>query len=376
MGMEPLKSRVNRRSVLQRLFKTVAYLTMSCAVYAVHAGALDRSGQSIAPLFEDGDVFEYSQGFVRPDVSGQDSLTQPTGSVAKNFVILGAALKRVINKQYSAAVIVDQPWGADFAYAASSPLYGGTRAEADSLAISALLERRFVGGVSLYGGPRVQRFAGELQLNGSAFGALAGYSMKSEKGWQHGYIAGMAYTLPAYATRMTLTYSSRIEHRLDTTESIAAGTTTTKITTPQSVNLTFRTGVAAKTLLFTSVRWANWKKFDFSPEALGLTLAKFDEDVYSYTLGIGYRYSSKWSYALSLRHEAKADTSNSLFRPSNGYTGLVISGIFSTPKKAKLTVGLSYTRLGDAAAITAGGNSVRFSDSHNVALGFKLLIPL
>lgn len=339
------------------------------------AGALDRSGQSVSPLFEKDSVFEYYQGFISPNVQGQDSLNQSTGGVSRDFMLFGAAYKTDINHSNSLAIIVDQPWGADFKYVASSPLYGGTRAEANSLAISGLLEHSFSNGFSLYGGARLQEFSGKLTLNGLAFGPLAGYTMDSDKGWELGYIAGAAYAMPTYAVHFSLTYSSSIEHELKTRESLSALPTTTRITTPQSINMAFRSGIATNTLLFGSVRWVNWRDFDFSPETLGFTLATFDEDILTYTLGTAYRFSPKWSGALTLRHEPKAESSNSIFRPTNGYTGFVLSGTYTTSNQMKVTVGLSHTRPGDASAVTTGGNSVSFTDSESLALGIKLLIP-
>ncbi|MDR0068382.1 transporter, partial [Acinetobacter sp. 11520] len=43
----------------------------------------------------------------------------------------------------------------------------------------------------------------------------------------------------------------------------------TKITTPQSVNLDFQTGIMANTVAFANVRWVNWKDFAIRPYKFG-----------------------------------------------------------------------------------------------------------
>lgn len=357
------------------IVRAVVYLAIYTLINHAYAGALGRSGQSIKSLFEDGQVFQYYQGHVSPDVEGQDSLGQSTGGVSKSYILVGAAVKTDINDDYALAIIVDQPWGADFGYNATSQLYGGTRAEADSLAITSLVAVKLPGGLSLYGGPRLQQFSGSLALNGLAYGPLAGYTMTSDDDWALGYAAGLAYEIRAYAMRVSFTYSSPIDHELAAQESISVVPTTTKITTPQSVNITFQTGVAKNTLLFGSLRWVNWRDFEFQPGALGFTVSTFKDDSMTYVLGSVYRFSPTWSGSLMFRHEPKAHTTNSLFRPTNGYTGLVVSGTYTTANKMRLSAGLSYTRPGDASAETRGGNGVSFSGSESLGLGLRLSVP-
>jgi long-chain fatty acid transport protein len=340
-----------------------------------YAGALGRSAQPVTMLFEDGQFFEYYQGVISPNVEGTDSLGQSTDSVSRDYILFGAAYKTDIDDRYSLAFIVDQPWGANFEYGATSRLYGGTRAEADSLAISSLLRFKITRGLSFYGGPRLQAFSGLLELNGLAYGKLAGYKMDSDKDWALGYVGGLAYEIPTYAMRFSFTYSSSIEHDLTTRENISLVPTSTKINTPQSVNITFQTGIAENTLLFSSLRWVNWRDFEFQPAALGFPIATFKDDIVTYVIGTAYRFSPKWSGAVTLRHEPKSDNTNSLFRPTNGYTGFVISTVYTISTQIKITTGLSYTRLGDASAKTAGGYGVSFSDSDSLALGMKLSVP-
>ncbi len=358
------------------LLRVVLYTFILGAISSVYAGALDRSKQQITPLFAKGQIFEYSQAFVSPDVEGRDSLNQPTGNVADDYFLLSAAYKTDLGQSWALAFIVDQPWGVDIEYGRSSPLYGGTSVEVDTLAITSLLQYRLANGLSFYGGPRLQQFKGNVVFSGLGFGSLAGYTLNTNRDWEWGYALGVAYELPAYAARVDLTYSSEIIHDLQTDESISTASTSAPLNTPMSVNINFRTGISPTTLLFGSIRWVEWSDFDFKPEALGFSITTYDENIVSYSLGLGRRFSPAWSGALILQHEPKSDHSNSLLRPTNGYSSIVFSGTYTTKSQLKITAAVNYRQLGDAGAMTAGGNSVRFSNNDSIAVGFKVSVPL
>lgn len=44
---------------------------------------------------------------------------------------------------------------------------------------------------------------------------------------------------------------------------------TTEITTPQSVNFDFQTGIMENTVAFANLRWVNWKDFAIRPYKFG-----------------------------------------------------------------------------------------------------------
>ena len=87
----------------------------------------------------------------------------------------------------------------------------------------------------------------------------------------------------------------------------------TKITTPQSVNLDFQTGVYKDTLIFLNARWVNWKETTIRPTqfgaltelataelsqgtyAGGFNLDDYHKDQYSATFGLGHQFTDRWS---------------------------------------------------------------------------------
>ena len=129
----------------------------------VSAGALDRTGQSVDVLFQEGRYAEFSFGYVSPDVTGENTnpifgpVGAQSGDIGVSNLNFGAAYKSDFDEQWSYAVIVDQPYKAEVEYP-TNPFYFGTdsSAEFDSLAITGLLQYNFGSGFSVYGGLRAQ----------------------------------------------------------------------------------------------------------------------------------------------------------------------------------------------------------------------------
>ena len=104
--------------------KTYALATAALAVSAVsaHAVGLDRSARPTGLIFEDGNVLEFSIGGANPSIDGTDVAAQQTGNIGESFVIWGAGLRYEINDKLSFGGIIDEPYGADVFYGATTPV--------------------------------------------------------------------------------------------------------------------------------------------------------------------------------------------------------------------------------------------------------------
>ena len=75
-----------------------------------------------------------------------------------------------------------------------------------------------------------------------------------------GWLAGLSYQIPDIALKAAVTYRSKIDHDMQVTETMFGQpleiTTASKttISTPQSVNIDFQTGVYKDTLAYANVR--------------------------------------------------------------------------------------------------------------------------
>lgn len=345
------------------------------------AGNLDRSFQNIAPIFEEGDYAELSFGVVKPSLSGVDGAafgSGATGNVANSFLNFGLAYKKQFNDKFSFALIFDQPFGADIAYpAGSSVALGGTTANLDVNTLSGIGRYEFGNRFSVHGGIKLQEMSGAVDLAGAAYGGLSGYSVTFDKDYAAGYLLGAAYEIPDIALRVALTYHSEISHDLDTRENIApAAVTGTNIVTPDSINLDFQSGIAEDTLLFGQIRYVDYSEVSVIPTAFGgVTPAGTSlvdiVDATFLTLGVGRRFSDKFSGAVSVRYEMSDTPLVSPLGPTDGSIGLTVGGTY-TMNNMKITGGINYTKLGDSTPRTGGIARANFTDNDAIGVGIRI----
>ncbi len=345
-----------------------------------NAIGLDRSGQPTGIIFEDGNYLEFSFGFVMPTVEGEDDAAQfgplagETGNVADDYSLLGFGYKRDINEDFAIAVIIDEPYGVNIVYPdGESDAFGDTEAFVDSLAVTGLVSYQVDDNISVYGGLRAQTLEGNVTLDGLAYGPLEDYSVDFDRDISYGYTLGAAYEIPDIALRVALTYISEVDHDLGTSDT-AGSTADTEVTTPQAVNLDFQTGIAADTLLFGSIRWAEYSVVIIEPENfLGGSLTDID-DGFEYSLGLGQRITDDFSASVSVGYEPEGDDDLvSPLSPTNGNYSIALGGQY-TVDDVTLSGGISYTVLGDASAETGTPDKAKsdFEDSTAVAVGFKV----
>ncbi len=361
---------------------------------AAHAVGLDRSNQNIGLIFEEGTYGELSFGSVTPSISGNDNAalgfgSTDSGNVGGDFTTFGLGFKTDLNDQISVGVIFDQPYGVDLEYPSAtdggSPLLGGTFAELNSATVTAIARYKIDGNWSVHGGIRAETLDGSVGLAGGAYGGLNGYTVDFDGETSVGYSAGVAYERPDIALRIALTYHSEIEHDLSTTESGPLGIidSTTKVTTPEAINLDFQTGIAADTLLFGSIRYADYSTVTLSPDQFaGLTgggsLTNIDEGV-SYNIGVGRRFSDKFSGLVSIGFETEGDDDLvSPLAPTNGSISYGIGGEYKITDQIAISGGVRYIQVGDAsAALTLPATGVEtpvtnFENNDVIGVGIKI----
>ena len=365
------------------------------------AGGLDRSGQPIGIIFEQGNYAELSFSATTASVTGTGvgigALPAGTayGNVARGFSQAGGGLKYDFSDAFSFALIFDQPYGADVAYG-GSPLtteLGGTAATAGSTSITALGRYKFSDRFSVHGGLRYQTINGNITLAGLAYGPLNGYNVALGADDALGYVIGGAFELPQYAARVALTYNSQITHNLPSVETFGFGAVSfgasrdTEIVSPASINLDVQTGINEKTLLFGSVRYAKWSDLKISPQffddaatdgvingnSSGASISDL-EDSFAYTLGVGRALNDNWSVSGVIGYEPEgSDDLVSPLAPTNGNYSLGL-GVRYKDENVVVSMGVRHTWLGDARPETGTPDVARASFTDNTALsaGFKI----
>ncbi|WP_413870412.1 hypothetical protein [Albidovulum sp.] len=365
------------------------------------AGGVERSAQSVGILFEKGNYAEFSIGRVSPDVSGVQQVNAApaslagasSGDMAGDYNTYSLGVKLQVNDRIDVALVLDEPVGADVAYAmGSSPagmnyLYGGSTADINSLGTTALLRFKLPNNLSLIGGVRQISTSGNVAL-------FNGYQMRTSTETDYGYVLGIAWEKPEIAARVALTYNSSVTHDFNASENGLSTSFETEI--PQSVNLEAQTGVAADTLVFGSIRWVDWSAFEIAPPAyMGAAgnvfkdpLVSYQDDTFTYTLGVGRKFNDTWSGAAFVTHETGKGGYSGNLGPTDGSTALGLAATY-TMDRIKITGGIRYVMIGDAETETPAaigiptgscnlvgdsdcGTFGKFDNNHAVALGLRV----
>lgn len=341
------------------------------------SGGIERTPQSTDVIFESGNYVELSFGIVSPEISGSvQNGTRTSGDLAQSHRQPGFAIKHQVSDHISAALVYDQPYGADVSYPQGVDYpFAGATAVFDTYAWTGILKYKFDNNVSILAGIRYQTVSAEAGIP-----AIANYIVDGGQDSGLGYLVGVAYEKPEIALRITLTYHSSIDHTLSARESSALTSGTvlnsdTDFATPQSVNLKFQTGIAPNTLLFGGVRWVEWSEFDLSPEhysqlTRGLSLVSFRDDVFTYSLGLGHRFNETWSGSISMNYEKSNGGTVSNLGPKDGLIGLSVGAKY-TRGPMEISGGVNYTMIGDANTRTTAGLS-DFTDNDALSFGVKV----
>jgi long-subunit fatty acid transport protein len=350
------------------------------------AGALDRTLQPVSVIFEDGNYAQLSFGFTSPDVGGViPGAGLESGNVGVDFSTATLSFKYDISERLSVGVVVDQPFGADISYGESDLGYPieGSEATFDSSSVTVLGRYKLNDNFSVHTGARLITIDADLFV---AVPSLA-YSYDADFGEDSdaAYVLGAAYERPDIALRVALTYSSETSFSNESSyEAVnfgvpGSGDGPVEYTLPQSVNLDVRTGIAANTALFGQIRWADWSETEINvPDYLFNPVVEYEEDVFTYTLGVGRKFTDRISAAASVIYESQSsddfdpldpDSGVSNLSPTDGQIGFEVGGTYVVGNGLELTGGVRYTRLGDATTRTFGAE---FEDNSAVSLGLRV----
>lgn len=293
---------------------------------------------------------------------------------------------------------------------------GATQVEVDSQNLAFVFGFQPNQNWNFYAGPVYQTVKGNVKLRGQAYSLYNGYDANIKETSGVGWLAGLAYQIPDIALKTSLTYRSEIDHDVNIDENLSllsfpALTTVlsglgvsgsqlaainsngkTTITTPQSVNLDFQTGIMANTVAFANVRWVNWKDFSIQPykfgkvsEAVGplisrpngFNLVEYSDDQWSANVGVGRKLNEQWAGNVSVGWDSGAGNPVTTLGPTEGYWNVGLGVQYSPQPNYFIAGGVKYFWLGDAKAQTgaqAGSSDyvAEFSDNHAIAYGMKI----
>lgn len=293
---------------------------------------------------------------------------------------------------------------------------GNTQVDVDTQNLSFVVGFQPTENFNIYGGGVYQTVKGQVSLRGQAYSLFNGYDANIKETGGAGWLAGAAFQIPDIALKLSATYRSEIDHDVDVKESLsvlsfpalnsvllgldvtpaqlqAIGTTgKTKITTPQSVNIDFQTGIMENTVAFVNARWVDWSNFSIQPyqfgkisEAVGelvqrpngFNLVEYADDQWTITAGVGRKFNDKWAGNVSAGWDSGAGNPITTLGPTEGYWNVGLGLQYSPTPATFIAGGVKYFGLGDADAQTgaqAGSNDyvATFEDNYAIAYGLKI----
>lgn len=277
----------------------------------------------------------------------------------------------------------------------ANPDITGTNVDVTTETLSLVVGYQPTKNWNVYAGPVYQNVKADVNLRGTAYSVLDGYDLHVSKNGAVGWLAGAAYSRPDIALRAAVTYRSEIDHEFNAKENLTALQTTaeSKLTTPQSVNLDLQSGVAPDTLAFINVRWVDWSSFKFQPNRFGqvsrlaavqaqtgkpeFNLVQYSKDQISATVGVGRKFSDRWSGNFAVGWDSGAGNPVTTLGPTKGYWNTGLGLQYSPAKNYFIAGGVKYFWLGDAKAQSgaqAGTENFigEFKDNKAIAYGLKI----
>ncbi|MDN6275456.1 OmpP1/FadL family transporter [Psychrobacter sp.] len=394
---------------------TVAVAALSVASVASAAG-LDRSGQDITAFLQDGTYAETVYTYIDADVSGKDSSGNKIDDIAESYDFFRYGVKADINDTFSIGILYDEPFGAAANYSGNnnfvdqnplSPRNGeGTNVEVRTESITGILGAKLGENKNLqvYGGPVAQRVKADVKLRGEAYSVANGYTLNVNADQDYGWLAGVSYSKPEIALKAALTYRSEIEHTANSAElypfvdslpipGLSANRSgDIEITTPESVNFDFQTGINPTTLATAKVRWVPWSDFAITPGLYngfsqvlatlpqgtgippeGLDLVSYDKDQWQVELGLAKRLTPALAVSGNIGWDSGAGDPVTSLGPIEGYYSAGLGAKYNITENWAVSAGGKYLWFGDAEGQIPSKTVVSdFEDNDGFALGVKL----
>ena len=386
----------------------VAVATLSVASVASSAG-LDRSGQDITAFLQDGTYAEAVYTYIDADVTGEDTSGNKIDDIAEDYDFFRYGVKTDINETFSIGVLYDEPFGAAADYVGDSNFVDatgeGTNVEVRTESLTGILGAKFGENkeFQVYGGPVAQRVKADVKLRGEAYSVANGYTLNVNADQDYGWLAGVSYSKPEIALKAALTYRSEIEHTANSAElypfvdslpipGLSANRSgDIEITTPESVNFDFQTGINPTTLATAKVRWVPWGDFAITPSlynetskklpalgaqgipAEGLDLVSYDKDQWQVELGMAKRLTPAFAVSGNIGWDSGAGDPVTSLGPIEGYYSAGLGAKYNITENWAVSAGGKYLWFGDAEGQIPSKTVVsNFEDNDGYVLGAKI----
>ena len=348
--------------------------TFLAPTFALSGGA-ERTALPTAFMFETGGYVDFTISNRNYDVT--DNFFAPTNSMYGDVSGASISAKFDINENIAFGVAQYNQAGISLNYQGAGSKIPGFDAvgpmvdlEIDALAVMA---KYSIGdNFSVLGGLKrtsvADATADIFKLSGATSAATATGSSET------GYIAGVAYERKDIALRVEYILEQDVDFELATTGGLlGAATANTTGSIPDYQTINFQSGIAEDTLLFGSIRRADWSNHQIAvaPQTQAAPTSSFSDST-TYSIGLGRRISDELSVSASYSFEADSEaTGTSLLSTTDGYDTIGLGARYALSSGTEISGGVALTSVGDK-TVTASGIPGAFTDNSVTSFGIKL----
>ena len=122
-------------------------------------------------------------------------------------------------------------------------------------------------------------------------------------------------------------------------------------------------------MLFGSIRWVEWTEtlvnvVGYPPNPL----VSYDNNSFTYNIGIGRRFSDEFSGSFSIGYEEAQGGLAQNLAPTDGNVSFALGGAYTLENGVEVSGGIRYVMIGDATTTI----NAEFEDNHAIAVGMKI----
>ena len=361
----------------EEFMKTLATLLCTSTLLPVMAmsGGMERTALPTAFMFETGGYADFTFSNRNYDVT--DNMFAPTSSMYGDVSGASLSVKFDVNETIAVGLTQYNQAGINLNYQGAGSLIPGFNAVGPMVDLEigalALMGKYSLGdNFSVLGGIKrtsvADATADIFKLSGATSAATVTGATET------GYIAGVAYERTDIALRVEYILEQDVTFELATTGGLlgtATANTTGSIPDYQTIN--FQSGVAEDTLVFGSIRRADWSNHQIAvaPQTQEAPTSSFS-DTTSYSVGVGRRISDELSVSASYSFEADSEpTGTSLLSTTDGYDTIGLGVRYTLSSGTIISGGVALTNVGDK-TVTTSGIPGAFTDNSVTSYGIKL----
>ena len=346
--------------------RAIATMILSTTALSATAGGFETNSLSTSFMYEKGNYAELGMSSRSPDVKG--TVYAPTGSALAKQDYVSLAIKTDISSNLSVGLTSYNQGAVQLDYSSAGSPYAVALpvVDLDINALAILVKYSLSDNVSILGGAKQS----QVQDASANIFQSAGLPASSVSGaTETSLLIGASYAIPKIALRAELSYEGDADFSLDTSNA-GVGTGKTSASVPDYMTLNFQSGIAEDTLLFGSIRKADWSNHQITVFPGTPTTSSFT-DTTSYSLGIGRKINDAVSLIANYSTEAAGSSASTTpLTITNGYDAIGLAIRYSSGNST-VTAGYSYAKVGNI-TLTSGLGVGEFTNNTVTGFGIKI----